>query len=116
MQFDGLDTIGDFDEDYGSEYESSSDTDDDSEMVFDQHMEGMEDELVDLEPIPIEQEVQVGYEEKKFRMWIHYKHACARGDVIWLKIKGKRESTYDRPRPLRRTAALASCCRRRGRG
>ncbi len=85
MQYDGLDTIGDFDEDYGSEYDSGSDTDDDSEMAFDPHMEGMEDEVVVIEPIPIEQEVQVGYEEKKSRMWIHYKYACARGDVRWLK-------------------------------
>ena len=42
-------------------------------------------DVVEVDPIVIEHEVQVGHVEKKSRLWVHYKHACDRGDVLWVK-------------------------------
>jgi hypothetical protein len=57
--------------------------------------EGVGEDVEDV-TMPIEQEVQVGYEEKKSRMWIHYKYACERKEVRWLK-----RATLCRPFPRR---------------
>ena len=46
-------------------------------------MEGVN--VIDVDPIVIEPEVQVGYAEKKSRLWVHYTHAFDRGDVRWVK-------------------------------
>ena len=87
LQYDGLDTIGDNDDDYGEHDEIglSDDSDDDFDMGEDPHMEGVDANEVDVVPIVIEHEVQVGYAENRSRLWVHYKHACDKGDVRWVK-------------------------------
>ena len=78
LQYDGLDTIRNYDKEYGTDKDHES-SDDNIEMEIDPHMEG-EGEDVDDETMPIEQEVQGGYADKKARLWVHYKYACVRGD------------------------------------
>jgi hypothetical protein len=93
LQYDGLDTIGNTDEDNGTN-EDHEHSDDDFDMEDDTHMEGVED--VEDETIHVEQEVQVGYEDKKSRLWVHFKYACDRGEIRWLK-----RASVSRPMSLR---------------
>ena len=93
LQYDGLDTIGNNDEDYGTD-EDHEQSDDDFDMEDDPHMEGVVD--LEDETIPVEQEVQVGYADKKSRLWVHYKYACDRGETRWLK-----RASVSRPMSLR---------------
>ncbi len=84
LQYDGLDIIGNNDEDYGTE-EDHEDNEDDFEMGDDPHMEGVE--VVDDETVAyneMEPEVEVGYADKKSRLWVHYKCASDRGELRWL--------------------------------
>ena len=80
-----MDTIGDHEDDYGLETEIGEYSDYDFDMGEDPHMEGLKVMDDPVDPIVIELEVQVGYAEKKSRLWVHYKHACDRGDVRWVK-------------------------------
>ena len=98
LQYNGLDTIGNYDEDYGTD-EDQETSNDDIDMENNPHMEGLgedgegvriEQEVQDA----IEKEVQVGYAEKKSRMWVHYKCACERKEVRWLKRERKKERKW----------------------
>ncbi len=75
LQYDGLDTIGDHDDDYleyeGERTSNSCDSDADS------------DEGGDVDDDPAE--VQVGYAERRSRLWVHYKYALEKGSVRWMK-------------------------------
>jgi hypothetical protein len=64
LRYDGLDTVGNTDEDYGTneDYEQS---DDDFDMEDNPHMEGVV--VVDDERIPVKQDVQVVYVDKMSR-------------------------------------------------
>jgi hypothetical protein len=48
------------------------------------YMEGVGEDVEDA-TMPVEQDVQVGYAEKKSRLWIHYKYACERKEIRWPK-------------------------------
>jgi len=76
LQYDGLDTIiGDHDNDY-LEYEgerTSNSSDSDADF----------DEGGDMDDDPAE--VQVGYVERRSRLWVHYKYALDKGSVRWMK-------------------------------
>ena len=101
MQFDGLDTIGNTREDYGTD-EDHDYSDDDLDMEDDPHLEGV-DVLAD-ETVVVEQEVQVGYVDKKSRLWVHYKYAGERGEIRWLKQASvcrpmSHRDPYGAPRP-----------------
>ena len=82
LQFDGLGTIGNTDEVYGTE-EDHDYSEDDFDMEDNPHLEVV-DVLAD-ETVVVEQEVQVGYANKMSRLWVHYKYACERGEIQWLK-------------------------------
>jgi hypothetical protein len=74
LQYDGLDTIGDEEDDYkdteGMEISSDSASD-------------VEDDLQDDDDEEVE--IQVGYAEKRSRLWVHHKYALANGDIRWMK-------------------------------
>ena len=95
LQYDGLDTIGNNDEDYGTDEDHEPPSDDDIDMEIDPHMECVGEDVVD-NTMPMEQEVQVGYAEKKSRLWVHYKYACERREIRWLK-----RASVSRPVSLR---------------
>ncbi len=68
LQYDGLDTIGDHDDDYleyEGEHSSTSESDTNS------------NESGDLDDEPTE--IQVGYAERRSRLWVHYKSALEKG-------------------------------------
>jgi hypothetical protein len=70
LQYDGLDTIGHYDDDdleYECKHNSTSDSDMDS------------DEGGDLDNEPAE--IQMGYAKRRSRLWVHYKHALEKGSI-----------------------------------
>ncbi len=73
LKFDGLDTIGNFDEDYG--------TDDDVDPISDDEMETDNEEEAENEEGP---EITIGYAKKRHMMWLH-KYAFQRGEIRWQK-------------------------------
>ena len=74
LKFDGLDTIGIFDEDYG--------TKEDMDPISDDEMETNNEEEAENEEGP---EVAIDYAEKRQRMWLHHKYAFQRGEIRWQK-------------------------------
>ncbi len=94
LQYDGLDTIGDEDDDYmeteGMEVDYSSASDASAEHVPVANNNAME-----------EVEIQVGYAEKRSRLWIHHKYASENGSIRWL-------STADECRPTARADATGA--------
>ena len=68
-----LDTFGDRDDDY-LEYEGEQISKGDSDTSSDE-----EDDLDD-EPT----EIQVGYAERRSRLWVHYKYALEKGTIRWM--------------------------------
>jgi len=77
LQYDSLDTIGDEEDDYKDEAGPESDTDSD----LDSFVGGSDDSDVEEE----EAEVQVGYAEKRSRLWVHHKVALHKGLIRWMK-------------------------------
>jgi hypothetical protein len=75
LQYDGLDSIGDHDDDcleYEGEHNStSSDSDADSVEGNDLDYDGAE--------------VQVAYAERRSGLWVHYKFALEKGSIRWMK-------------------------------
>ncbi len=86
LQYDGLDTIGDENNDYsdaeGMELDSGSENND------------TDDPRDDLDE---EVEIQVGYAEKRSRLWVHHKYALGSGSIRWM-------ATSKECRPATRTA------------
>ena len=74
LKFDGLDTIGELDEDYGGEENYATISDDE-----------MDSESDDDDGVDEETEVGIGYAEKRNRLWLHLKFADRKGEVMWLK-------------------------------
>ncbi len=65
LQFDGLDTIGDEDYDYKDKEGPESEADSDFHVVVGGTIDvGVAEEAA---------EVQVGYAEKRSRLWVHHK-------------------------------------------
>ena len=74
LKYNGLDTIGNFANDYGTD--PTVDDDSDVEMEEDPHMVDVDANVDVVHPIEIEPEVQVGYAEKKGLLFMHHKYAC----------------------------------------
>ena len=83
LKYNGLDTIGNFMNDYGTD--PTADDDSDVEMEEDPHMLDVDDDVDVVLPIEIEPEVGIGYAEKKTRLFMHHKYACNEGHIRWLK-------------------------------
>jgi hypothetical protein len=83
LKYYGLDTIGNFANDYGT----NPTVDDDSDVEMEEDLERVDvDANADvIQPIEIEPEVQVGYTEKKGILFMHHKYACNKGNIRWLK-------------------------------
>jgi hypothetical protein len=64
LKFDGLDTIGNFDEDYGQE--------EGFDPISDDHMETGNEEEAENEEGP--KAAIIGYNEKRQRIRLHHKH------------------------------------------
>jgi hypothetical protein len=90
LQYDGLDTIGDEDDDYkneeGPEYEQGSDLDSVAAIgvEVDDNDEVEEDET----------EIQVGYCEKRSRLWVHHKYSLQNGLIQWMKTADECRMDY----------------------
>jgi hypothetical protein len=72
LQYDGLDTIGDEEDDM-----------DTVDMVTNFGFESDGEDVpqdVDDEEI----EIQVGYAEKRPRLWVHHKYALENGSIRWM--------------------------------
>jgi hypothetical protein len=69
-----LDSIGDFDEDYGGDQVMAENNDDEMDIV------NNDDDATDEET-----EVAIGYSEKRTKLWMHMKFAEAKGEISWLK-------------------------------
>ncbi len=78
LQYDGLDTIGDENDDYKDEEGPMSEQDYD--MDIDAFIRETDD-VVEEE----EAEVQVEYVEKRSRLWVHHKYSLDNGLVRWMK-------------------------------
>ncbi len=81
LQYDGLYTIGDNDEDYMDHEgpEEAQDVNIDNEdppIDFDQHLDDVADEEV---------EIEVGYSEKRSRLWTHHMYDLKKGNIRWMK-------------------------------
>ena len=81
LQYDGLDTIGDEDGDYKDEEDEEGPmTEQDSDTNIAAPI-GARDVVVEEE----EAEVQVGYAEKRSRLWVHHKYSIENGLIRWMK-------------------------------
>jgi len=73
LQYDGLDTIGDEEDDYMetggmvTNFGFESDAEDVPQDVDDEEVE-----------------IQVGYAEKRSRPWVHHKYALENGSIRWM--------------------------------
>jgi len=74
LQYDGLDTIGDKEDDYKDK--EGMETNSDSASDVEDDLENDDGE---------EAEIQVGYAEKRYRLWVHHKYALRNGDICWMK-------------------------------
>ena len=73
LKYDGLDIIGEFEEDYGGEIMAEN-SDDDMTSVNN-----------DGDAADVETEVAIGYSEKRSKLWMHMKFAEAKGEIAWLQ-------------------------------
>jgi hypothetical protein len=93
LQYVGLDTVGDEDDDYmeaeGMEVEYNLASDASAEHF--QEADNVEEEV----------EIKVGYAEKRSRLWIHHKYASDNGTIKWL-------STARECRPATRADAMGA--------
>jgi hypothetical protein len=82
-KYNGLDIVGNFVNDYGTD--PTVDDDSDVEMEEDPYMVDVDANVDVVHPIEIQPEVQVGYAEKKGLLFMHHKYACNEGNIRWLK-------------------------------
>ena len=77
VQFEGLDTIGDDNCDYKDEESHVSEAGSEFNILVGATIDADVGEGV--------AEVQVGYAEKKSRLWVHHKYSLESGLIRWMK-------------------------------
>ncbi len=70
LKIDGLDTIGNFDEDYGTKEDLDPISDEEMKTENEEDTENKEGFAV-----------AISYAEKRKKIWLHHKHAFQRGEI-----------------------------------